>query len=239
MPTICIIYAPTPLPWLQVKTQRLQVETTLTVRSRNFSFSFSFCHLLIHKLFSKMSPAPAKRMFFGSTQERKLFPLHHAPDRLGNQMSRPEAPHVGPGCYDNHEFGTILYDLQKTPESKKGYGLSARTAARFPPRSKNVTPSPQQYQQDQSQSRLPAPGKAPFNLATQRFKTMSSTAEDSPGPGAYAHDAVTNRKVSWPMCFGSPDWSRLPQLEKKSLRLSSDKAFLKHRGRVAYLSLYY
>lgn len=111
MTTICIIYAPTPLPWLQVKTQRLQVETTLTVRSRNFSFSFSFCHLLIHKLFSKMSPAPAKRMFFGSTQERKLFPLHHAPDRLGNQMSRPEAPHVGPGCYDNHEVCLLISTL--------------------------------------------------------------------------------------------------------------------------------
>lgn len=30
------------------------------------------------------------------------------------------------------QFGTMLYALEKTPESKKGYGLSARTAARFP-----------------------------------------------------------------------------------------------------------
>ncbi|XP_070766733.1 ciliary microtubule-associated protein 3 [Enoplosus armatus] len=188
-----------------------------------------------------MSAAPVHRVSFGSSQERRLFPRHYAPDRLGNQMSRQEAPHVGPGCYDNHEFGTILYDSQRTPGSKRGYALSARTAARFPPCSKKVTPSPQQYQQDQSQSRVPPPGKRPFNSTTQRFKSMSCSAEDSPGPGTYAHDAVTNRKVSWPMCFGSPDWSRLPQLEKKSLRvkLNSEKEFLKHRSRVAYLSLYY
>uniref|UniRef100_A0A665TXJ1 Si:ch211-66i15.4 n=1 Tax=Echeneis naucrates TaxID=173247 RepID=A0A665TXJ1_ECHNA len=157
-------------------------------------------------------------VFFGSCQERKLLPLHYAPDRLGNQMLRQQAPHIGPGCYDNHQFGTIMYDLEKIPQSKKGYGLSARTAARFPCQ-KTVTPSPQQYQQDQSQSRIPPPGKVPFNSATQRFKTTSRGAEGSPGPGTYLHDPVTNRKVSWPMSFGRPDWSRLPQLEKKSLRV--------------------
>ncbi|XP_071333481.1 ciliary microtubule-associated protein 3 isoform X2 [Trachinotus anak] len=187
-----------------------------------------------------MSTSPVQRVFFGSSQERKLFPLHFAPDRLGNRMSGQGAPHVGPGCYDNHEFGTMLYDIQKIPQSKKGYGLSARTAVRFPPCSKTVTPSPQQYQHDQSQFTI-SPGKTPFNSSTQRFKTTSRTAEDSPGPGTYAHDAVTNRRVSWPMCFGTPDWSRLPQLEKKSLRvkLNSEKEFLKQRSRVAYLSLYY
>ncbi|XP_026222714.1 protein pitchfork [Anabas testudineus] len=188
-----------------------------------------------------MSAAPAQRVFFGSSQERKLFPLHYAPDRLGNQMSRRDAPHVGPGCYDNHEFGTMMSELQTTPGSRKGYGLSARTAARFPPCSKNETPSPQQYQQDQSQSRIPPPSRTPFNSTTQRFQSMWSTAEDSPGPGSYSHHALTNRKVSWPTCFGRPDWSRLPQLEKKSYRvkLNSEKEFLKHRSRVAYLSLYY
>ncbi|KAM7405252.1 hypothetical protein PAMP_012528 [Pampus punctatissimus] len=188
-----------------------------------------------------MSAAPVQRIFFGSSQERRLLPLHYAPDRLGNKVSRQEAPHIGPGCYDNHEFGTIIYNLHKTPGSKKGYGLSARTAARFPPPSKTVTPSPQQYQQDQSLSRVPPPSKTPFNSNTQRFKTMLGAAEDNPGPGTYTHDTVTNRKVSWPMCFGSPDWSRLPQLEKKSLvvKLNSEKEFLKQRSRLAYLSLYY
>nr|XP_020474650.1 protein pitchfork [Monopterus albus] len=188
-----------------------------------------------------MSAAPAQRVFFGSSQERKLFPLHYAPDRLGNQMSRHTAPHLGPGRYDNHEFGTIVYDLKKTPGSNKGYSLSARTAARFPPCSKTVAPSPQQYQQDQSQSRIPPPGKTPFNSSAQRFKRTSSTAEHNPGPGTYTHDVVTTRKVSWPMRFGRPDWSRLPHQEKSSLRVkvNSEKEFLKQRSRVAYLSLYY
>ncbi|XP_036959060.1 protein pitchfork-like isoform X1 [Acanthopagrus latus] len=189
-----------------------------------------------------MSTAPTQGAAFGSCQERRLFPLHYAPDRLGNQHSRLGAPHVGPGCYDNHEFGSIVYTLQKTPCSNKGYGLSARTAARFPVCGKQtVTPSPQQYQADQSWSTVPPPTKTPFNSNTQRFESAPCTADDSPGPGTYAHDTVTNRKVSWPMCFGKPDWSRLPQLEKSSLRvkLTSEKDFLKHRSRVAYLSLYY
>uniref|UniRef100_A0A3P8W9R2 Primary cilia formation n=1 Tax=Cynoglossus semilaevis TaxID=244447 RepID=A0A3P8W9R2_CYNSE len=170
---------------------------------------------------------------FGSGQHRKLFPLHYAPDRLGNQMSRLNAPHVGPGCYNNHE---------RTPGSKRGYCLSARTAARFPPDIQTSTPSPQLYQPDQSQSRTVLPGKTPFNSSAERFKGRLKT-DPAPEnqPGTYDYNAVTNRKVSWPMCFGRPDWSRLPQLEKKSLRvmLNGEKEFLKHRSRVAYLSLYY
>ncbi|XP_047427682.1 protein pitchfork-like [Mugil cephalus] len=188
-----------------------------------------------------MSAVPVQRVFFGSSQERRLFPLHYAPDRLGNQMSRQEEPCLGPGCYDNHKFGTIVDDLEKTPGSKKGYGLSARTATRFPTFKKAQTPSPQQYQQDQHTFKIPAPSKIPFSSTTRRFFSIPHTAEGSPGPGTYAHDAVINKKVSWPMCFGSPDWSRLPQLEKKSLRvkLSNEKEFIKQRNRLAYLSLYY
>ncbi|XP_074536641.1 ciliary microtubule-associated protein 3 [Halichoeres trimaculatus] len=188
-----------------------------------------------------MSSAPPQRIFFGSSQERKVFPLHLAHDRLGNQMSRPQSLNVGPGCYDNHEIGTMLYNLQKRPESNKGYVLSARTAARFPSCSKTVTPSPVKYQPDQTGSGVPSPGKTPFNSTTQRFNSRSSTAKDGPGPGSYTPNTATNRKVTWPMRFGSPDWSKLPQLEKKSLRvkLHSDKEFQKHRSRVAYLSLYY
>ncbi|XP_008317245.1 protein pitchfork [Cynoglossus semilaevis] len=188
-----------------------------------------------------MTESTVRRSAFGSGQHRKLFPLHYAPDRLGNQMSRLNAPHVGPGCYNNHEYGTIIYEIERTPGSKRGYCLSARTAARFPPDIQTSTPSPQLYQPDQSQSRTVLPGKTPFNSSAERFKGRLSTVETNPGPGTYDYNAVTNRKVSWPMCFGRPDWSRLPQLEKKSLRvmLNGEKEFLKHRSRVAYLSLYY
>ncbi|MEQ2276108.1 hypothetical protein XENORESO_013928, partial [Xenotaenia resolanae] len=55
---------------------------------------------------------------------------------LGIQEKREETPDLGPGCYDNHEFNTIIYNLLKRPESKRGYVLSARTAARFPPLNK-------------------------------------------------------------------------------------------------------
>uniref|UniRef100_A0A672YPD4 Si:ch211-66i15.4 n=1 Tax=Sphaeramia orbicularis TaxID=375764 RepID=A0A672YPD4_9TELE len=147
----------------------------------------------IFSVFSKMSAA--QKVVFGSSQERKLFPLHYAPDRLGIQMSRRQAPHVGPGCYDNHEFGTIVYNLEKTPGSKKGYSLCARTAARFPPDS-----------------------KVHFQRVYCHFRELS---------------------VSWPMRFGSPDWSRLPQLDKRSFWLNSEKEYQKLRSTLAYLSLYY
>ncbi|TMS16446.1 Protein pitchfork [Larimichthys crocea] len=190
---------------------------------------------------SAAKPNPVHGVFFGTNQDRKLFPFSFAPDRLGNELAREAAPNVGPSSYDNHKIGSIQYEIEKKPESKRGYGLCARTAARFPPCSKTGTPSPQQYQPDQSRSRVPPPGKTPFNSNTERFKSLPRTVEDSPGPGNYAHDRATNRKVSWPMCFGGPDWSRLPQPEKLSLRvkLDSEKEFLKHRSRMAYLSLYY
>ncbi|KAI3357799.1 hypothetical protein L3Q82_016182 [Scortum barcoo] len=225
---ICIIYARSRLPWLRrVKTRRRHCRCT---RSFLFVFAAIFYSLQLFVTLSSLPPknmsaAPAKRLFvFGSSQERTFFPFSNAPDRMGNQMAQQVEPHMGPGCYDNHEFGTIVYDLQKTPCSKRGYGLSARTAARFPPCSKTVTPSPQKYQQDQTCSRVPPPSKTPFNSTGRRFKSLSCTAEDSPGPGYYAHDAVTNRKVSWPMCFGRPDWSGLPNLEKKSLRVKVGEA---------------
>ncbi|KAM4736744.1 ciliary microtubule-associated protein 3 [Anableps anableps] len=188
-----------------------------------------------------MSAVAVRRVTFGSSQERKIFPYDFAPDRLGNHMKREEAPHLGPGCYDNHEFGTIIYNLQKKPESQRGYVLSARTATRFPPFKKMMTPSPQHYQQDQSQSRVSLPGRVPFSSNTQRFKKKTKAFDDTPGPGTYVQNAETNRKVVWPMCFGKPDWSKLPQQERKTVKvdLTSDKAFVKHRSRLAYLSLYY
>ncbi|XP_029478385.1 ciliary microtubule-associated protein 3 isoform X1 [Oncorhynchus nerka] len=184
--------------------------------------------------------APLRCVAFGSCQERKLFPTHCAPNRLGNKLSLEGAPHRGPGCYDNH-VGTILYDVQKRPESKKGYTLAARTSARFLPCAQTITPSPQRYQQDRTWSKVYPPGRIPFSSTTKRFRTKPVTADFKPGPGTYAHDTTLNQKVSWPMKFGSPDWGRLPTLERKALRteLLCDKEFVKQRSRVAYLQLFY
>ncbi|KAM9856093.1 ciliary microtubule-associated protein 3 [Aulostomus maculatus] len=187
-----------------------------------------------------MSAAPVTRVAFGSCQDRKLFPLHYAPDRLGNQMARQDAPHIGPGCYDSHQFGTMIYELEKTPSSRRGYCVYS--AARFQSCGKTVTPSPQQHQQDQTQTRLPPQNKAPFNSNTPRFKEEPETAYIRPGPLSYTPSTATNRKVQWPGCFGRPDWSRLPQNESLMTskgQLEEKAKFVRHRGRVAYLSLYF
>ncbi|XP_072553334.1 ciliary microtubule-associated protein 3 isoform X2 [Salminus brasiliensis] len=182
------------------------------------------------------------RVAFGSCQERKMFPAHRAPNRAGIEfLPQYGSPLLGPGCYDNHVVGTILCNLEKKPESKMGYILAARTAPRFPTIFQAATPSPQKYQQDWSMSRVCPPGRTPFNSSNQRFRSKPATASSSPGPGAYAHDTPHNQKVSWPMKFGSPDWSRVSQLERKAIRteLPCDKEFKKQRQRVAYLHLFY
>uniref|UniRef100_A0A3B3WHZ8 Uncharacterized protein n=1 Tax=Poecilia mexicana TaxID=48701 RepID=A0A3B3WHZ8_9TELE len=150
-----------------------------------------------------MSNPLFRRIRFGSSQDRRIYPSYFALDRLGNQSKRYEArkpPHLGPGCYDNNEFRSIVYNLETRPESYKGYALSARTGTRFTP-----------------------------------FKVLFLL------PGMYEHITKTNRKVIWPMCFGKPDWSKLPQLEKKTVKVTepADYMFVKHRGRLAYLSLYF
>ncbi|XP_036446740.1 protein pitchfork-like isoform X2 [Colossoma macropomum] len=149
------------------------------------------------------------KVAFGSCEERKMFPAHSAPNRMGNEFQPLHgSPARGPGCYDNHV---------------------------------TVTPSPQKYQQDWSVSRVCPPGRTPFNSTTQRVTSKPATASFNPGPGSYAHDSPHDQKVSWPMKFGSPDWSRVPQMERKALRteLPCDKEFLKQRNRVAYLRLFY
>ncbi|XP_051515360.1 protein pitchfork-like [Myxocyprinus asiaticus] len=184
----------------------------------------------------------APRVAFGSCQDRLIFPTHFAPNRMGNELlARQDSAERGPGCYDNHKLSTLVYDLQHRPESKRGYVLAARTAPRFLPPFTRITPSPQKYQKDWTQSKLCPPGKAPFNSTTLRFRDKLSTADISPGPGAYVHDTIQGHKVSWPMKFGSPDWSGVPLLERKALRteLVCDKEFKKQRNRVAYLRLFY
>lgn len=51
-------------------------------------------------------PETLKKVCFGSTQERKQFPYHCAPDRLGNELAPIRgSPQCGPGCYNNEEVG--------------------------------------------------------------------------------------------------------------------------------------
>lgn len=68
-------------------------------------FPFS---LVVSKM-SAAAAAPAQRavVVFGTSQDRRLFPLYFAPDRLGNEMCRRVAPDLGPGSYDSHKVGLL------------------------------------------------------------------------------------------------------------------------------------
>ena len=39
------------------------------------------------------------KVAFSSGVERKMFPMHHAPTRMGIEQVLRGAPHRGPGCY--------------------------------------------------------------------------------------------------------------------------------------------
>ncbi|XP_076851619.1 ciliary microtubule-associated protein 3 [Brachyhypopomus gauderio] len=186
--------------------------------------------------------APAARIAFGSCQDRKLFPLHGPPNHAGNELrARRGSPARGPGCYDNHVVGTIISNLERRPQSTRGYSLAARSAPRFLPALQMDTPSPQKYQQDWSVPTSCAPARTPFSSSAPRFRSESDPGRSNPGPGTYSPDASCGRKVSWPMRFGSPDWSRVPMLERRALRteLLCDKQFRTQRNRTAYLRLFY
>ncbi|NXJ70498.1 PIFO protein, partial [Rostratula benghalensis] len=181
-----------------------------------------------------------KRISFGSCQERKMFPLHHAPDRLGVQLIAIRgSPALGPGCYLSQESSSFRYSLENKPLSQKGYVLGARTAQRFKPEpqvrkphSKSTCISPT----DQGRAvkfqycnhHTPAPEMRYFVPVFFR-------------PGTYETDKRLPKKITWPMKFGSPDWSLVPMPAKRMLKmeLTIDREFRKHRDRVAYLSLYY
>ncbi|NP_001186957.1 ciliary microtubule-associated protein 3 isoform a [Mus musculus] len=179
---------------------------------------------------------------FGTRQARKLFPHYHPPTWLGNlYLPLRGMPHTGPGCYAAAtDWNGLAYNLSKVPTSTKGYAIGARTAVRFKPISKDVTPYPGMYQKVDTLSEKHKKSFAPFNILMPRFRSAAK-GDSYPGPGTYNPEMKSVPKVTWPMKFGSPDWSQVPCLEKRTLKaeLSADKDFRKHRSRVAYFSLYY
>ncbi|XP_040854772.1 protein pitchfork [Ochotona curzoniae] len=181
-----------------------------------------------------------KNYCFGTCQQRKLFPHHHPPNRLGNKfLPLRGSPHRGPGSYTTDWCG-LAYSLTKIPTSTKGYAFGARTSVRFKPTEKDMKHYPGMYQKINIQEEKYKQGFAPFNVLMPRFATISKDPS-YPGPGSYNPEKKPPLKVAWPMQFGSPDWTQVPCLQKRTLKteLSTDKEFRKHRSRVAYLSLYY
>ncbi|KAM5202245.1 ciliary microtubule-associated protein 3 isoform 2-T2 [Hipposideros larvatus] len=179
---------------------------------------------------------------FGTCQPKKIFPHYHPPNYLGNKFVplRGE-PHRGPGCYitENNMYD-LVYNLSKIPTSKKGYAFGARTAVRFKPISKDMTPYPGMYQTVNPRERKHKQNFAPFNALLPRFRTCPMDTY-YPGPGTYNPEIKPSPKINWPMKFGSPDWTQVPCLQKRTFKteLSTDKDFKKLRNHVAYLSLFY
>ncbi|XP_078276363.1 ciliary microtubule-associated protein 3-like [Rhinoraja longicauda] len=173
--------------------------------------------------------------------ERKLFPLHWANDRLGNEFPPIRGtPNSGPGRYDIFSKNSLSADLERRPESKMGYALGARTSVRFSSQ-KTISPGPAVYPKQFGRDQSFKSSSAPFGSSSQRSKPFLSSKLHVPGPGTYEPHTPRNRHVTWPMKFDSPDWSLVAAPKKRTLRieLASDKEFRKHRNRVAYFSLYY
>ncbi|XP_078586687.1 ciliary microtubule-associated protein 3-like [Branchiostoma floridae x Branchiostoma japonicum] len=192
---------------------------------------------------AEASTQKMEKISFGTTMDRKLFPINCAPTRFGNELSPLRgAPHRGPGCYDNEEVSNMVYNIEKFPIcTKKGYSLGARTDPRFRKVHTLITPSPVAYQTTWTELRSFQPAFKPFEVGANRFREIKLDPLINPGPGTYEHDIKRNRQVSWPSQFGAPIHPIQPTPEKRTLKteLLSDKEFRKHKNRVAYLSLYW
>ncbi|XP_026532661.1 protein pitchfork isoform X1 [Notechis scutatus] len=179
---------------------------------------------------------------FGTTQEKKIFPFHHAPDRLGNEFAPIIGdPDRGPGTYNHAERNNLIYNLAQRPQSTKGYSMGARTTPRFVIINKHVTPAPTSYQSIWIKEHKHKTVHFPFLSNVPRFLEQVQDRELFPGPGTYNPYKLPHRHVSWPGKFGSPDWSLVPMPQRRTFRaeLLSDKEFKKYRNLVAYLSIYY
>lgn len=54
-------------------------------------------------------------------------------------------------------------------------------------------------------------------------------------PGNYDIDQPLNRKVTWPMKFGAPDWAAVPALPQKMVKLEVQKVRMGIRGSYSWL----
>ncbi|RXM27211.1 Anaphase-promoting complex subunit 1 [Acipenser ruthenus] len=80
------------------------------------------------------------------------------------------------------------------------------------------TPSPAEYQAEWCRERVFPLYPAPFCSSTARFWRHSPLECPTPGPGMYDHNIHRNRKVTWPMRFGAPEWRLVPSLEKRTMK---------------------
>nr|XP_041577274.1 protein pitchfork [Taeniopygia guttata] len=188
--------------------------------------------------------AVAKLISFGTTQDRKMFPHHFAPDRLGIEVLGVRgSPFLGPGSYLGPE--NILKSSTSTrPMSTRGYVMGARTAPRFQKKAQTVTPGPAAYGPFPVGPGPARPGPVPFSSSSPRFPNRLRDKDLYPGPGTYDIQEPFTKKVTWPMKFGAPDWAKVPKPAQRMVKvqvqkMTVDKKFHKNQGREAYLKLYH
>ncbi|XP_020902259.1 protein pitchfork [Exaiptasia diaphana] len=143
---------------------------------------------------------------FGTTLDRPMLPLKLPQNRFGNQLTVGGSPQTGPGCYDNAEASTFVYEMEQKPVCLRGYSLGARTAARFPKPSHMDVPGPPTHQAIISKPKEFVPDVKPFLVGVKRLpeESKTSTSSEKPGPGTYEHDVSTNRQVKYHGTFGGP-----------------------------------
>ncbi|KAI1230998.1 hypothetical protein IHE44_0008437 [Lamprotornis superbus] len=113
--------------------------------------------------------------------------------------------------------------ISTRPLSTRGYVMGARTAPRFQQKAEMVTPGPATYQPILGEERRCQPAHVPFSSSSPRFPTRILEKDLYPGPGNYDIDQPLNRKVTWPMKFGAPDWAAVPALPRRMVKLQVQK----------------
>ncbi|EDO36035.1 predicted protein [Nematostella vectensis] len=142
---------------------------------------------------------------FGTTLDRELMPIKAPNNRFGNELLAIRgAPNRGPGCYDNAEVSTFVYEQEQRPVCRRGYSLGARTAPRFPKPMHMDVPGAPTYQAVISKPQEFDPAFKPFSVGANRFRETAQAKEALPGAGSYEHDVESNRKIKYHGSFGGP-----------------------------------
>ncbi|KAL5007565.1 hypothetical protein ScPMuIL_016371 [Solemya velum] len=186
------------------------------------------------------------KVVFMTTLDRELFPVKMPQNRFGNEVVPLRgAPHRGPGCYENEEKTSFMYDIQHKINSSKGYTLGARTANRFPKEQEFQTPSPTAYQTTVTDPQEFLVSKKPFLVGADRFPVYNKDINEVlPGPGTYEHSIPKNRKVQWHQSFGGtpvllPSITVKSTIDKNTEKLYSTKEEKKYHRKLAYLKLFW
>jgi len=180
-----------------------------------------------------------KRISFGTTQNRKGFPLSTEPNKLGTVLKPIRgSPNLGPGVYNDQHYNTIAWNIDRKTVSNKGI---IRTGPRLIKKKYEKTPCPTAYQTNWTKQKQFVPSAQPFNIKEKRFNEVLTQPQINPGPGNYNFGRDLNRKIVWPQQFGRPIHPIEPNLPKRSVRaeLMVDKEYRKFKNKVAYFRLYY